>query len=259
MANCTTHSELISTLRELYTLLSSLGAAPAVYLPGPNTGTHPDGAINTASATAAGYAPETVQLMTALPYLTDASHEMFVQLLPSTYPITYLGENFDEGYFLGFRELLNDAEMLPTTLQLTRSEIYGTKPFDNPEGEDGYSHVASASPREVLSPIMDDYRKLRYLATPQGVDYSDALFANSGGVRPDGWRPDEQQKWEAAYAVWEATQKLRDLYLECGWDVDAVEQRGFSLDEFLARREMYWRDVVEPLIEAERDCWATEP
>ncbi len=126
MANGTTHRELISTLYELYTLLSSLGAVPAVYLPDPKTGTHPDGAINTASATAAGYAPGTVQLMTALPYLTDASHEMFVQLLPSTYPITYLGETFDEGYFLGFRELLNDAEMLPTALQLTRSEIYGT-------------------------------------------------------------------------------------------------------------------------------------
>ncbi|KAI1421367.1 hypothetical protein F5Y12DRAFT_790072 [Xylaria sp. FL1777] len=225
--SATNHSEIISVLWEFYTLLSSLAAVPAIYLPDANTGIHPDDGINTVSATTAGYAPETIQLMTALPYLADEEHETSIELLPSMFPITcHL-----------------------TAIQLTYNAIYGTvfiydtatklltpwKPFENPDDEDGYSHVAGASPREVLSPIIDDYHNFRHLATPQGFNYAYGLFANSGGVKPDGWRPDEQQKWEAAYAVWEATQKLRDLYLECGWDVDAVEQTGFNLEEFLAR------------------------
>ncbi|KAI1428294.1 hypothetical protein F5Y12DRAFT_732989 [Xylaria sp. FL1777] len=263
----TTHGELISVLLELYTLLTGLGAVPAenLYLPDPNTGTHPTGALNTAAAAAAGFAPEAVQLMNALPYLTADRHEMYVELLGSTYPVTYLGEDLDEGYFLGSRELLNDVEMTPTAVQLTWSEIYGTVfiydtatklltpwvPFESPDEVDDYSHLAGASPREVLSPIIDNYRKLRYLASPMGVDWADRLYAGSGGVRPDGWGAHEQGMWEASYAVWEATMKLRDLYLECGWDVDAVEQRSFSLDEFLARRDVYWKDVVEPLLEAQ--------
>ena len=41
--------------------------------------------------------------------------------------------------------------------------------------------------------------------------------------------------WETSYADWEATQELREIYLECGWDVDAVERSRFSLDDFFAR------------------------
>ncbi|KAI0424815.1 hypothetical protein F5Y09DRAFT_323377 [Xylaria sp. FL1042] len=237
-----------------------------------NTGTHPDGAVNTEAATAAGYTPETVQLMAALPYLTLSEHEMSLQLLPSTYPVTYLGKDLNEGYFRSYRELLNDAEMPPTALQLTWSELYGVvfiydtpakllrpwKPFDNPDEEDGYSHVAGASPREVLSPLINDYRKLRHLVTPGGPDFSGGLFADSGGMRPNGWREDEQKKWDTAYAVWQATQKLRDIYLECGWDVDATEQRDFNLEEYLARRDVYWRDVVEPPTEAEQNARSAE-
>ncbi|KAI4865393.1 hypothetical protein F4820DRAFT_420308 [Hypoxylon rubiginosum] len=269
MADNTHHSDLINVLREFYTLLSGLGAIPAekIQLPDPDKGVHPDGAIDTDAASAAGFAPGTVRLMRALPYLAVDRHEMFFELLPSTFPITYVGADVDEGYFRDLRELLHDAEMPPTAMRLTRSEIYGTefiydaatklmtpwKSTDNPDEVDDYSHVAGASPREVLLPVIESYRKLRYLATPRGVDFSPALYADSGGQPPRGWSADERRRWEASYAVWEATQKLRDFYLECGWDVDAVEQGGFRLGEFLAKRETYWREVVEPLLRAEEE------
>lgn len=40
-----------------------------------------------------------------------------------------------------------------------------------------------------------------------------------------------------------------DLYLECGWDVGAVEQVSFRREEFIAEREKYWKEIVEPLEE----------
>lgn len=311
MADNTHHGELIDVLRELYTLLSRLGAIPfeMIQLPDPTTGVHPEGSINTEAADAAGYAPETIRLMTMLPYLAvDHRHEMFFELLPSTFPITYIGADLDEGHFRDRRELLNDAEMPPSAMRLTRSEIYGTefiydtatsrlpilsiefivfryyllissllpflcdllaqlltctyaelmvawKPIDNPDEADDYSHVAGASPREVLSPVIEDYRRLKYLATPRGFDFSPAQYADSGGTPPRGWSADEQRRWKASYAVWEATQKLRDFYLEYGWDVGGdVEQRDFRFNEFLAKREVYVRDVLGPLILAEEEA-----
>ncbi|KAH9986362.1 hypothetical protein F4779DRAFT_611843 [Xylariaceae sp. FL0662B] len=269
MAGNTHHSELINVLREFHTLLSSLGAIPAekIQLPDPDTGVQPDGAIDAEAAHAAGYAPETIGLMNALPYLAVDRHEMFFELLLSTFPITYIGADADEGYFRDLRGLLNNAEMPPTAMRLTRSEIYGTefiydtatklmtpwKPIHNPDEVDDYSHVAGASSREVLSPVIESYRKLRYLATSRGLDFSPAEYADSGGAPPQGWSADERQRWEASCAVWEATQKLRDFYLECGWDVDAAEQRDFRLDEFLAKRETHWREVLELLMRAEEE------
>ncbi|KAI0869350.1 hypothetical protein GGS24DRAFT_479015 [Hypoxylon argillaceum] len=82
MVNTSPDSEFISTLRELHNLFSSLGAVPAVYPPDSSTGIHPNGAINTVAATAAGYAPGTVQPMTALPYLTaERSTERYLSTI----------------------------------------------------------------------------------------------------------------------------------------------------------------------------------
>ncbi|KAI0903115.1 hypothetical protein F4823DRAFT_636713 [Ustulina deusta] len=241
MASITTsHSELINTLRELYMLLVHLGAISAdrLRLPDPNTGTHRDSAINVAAALVAGHSPETVKVLAVLPYLDVEDHEMFLQLLPSTFPISYLGANLDEGYFRGRRELLNGAGMAPTAIRLTRSEIYGIefiydtavklvkawKPINHPDGVDDYSHVISS------------YRELHYLASPLDIDFSPAIHANSGTT------------------VWNATQKLRDMYLECGWDNHPVDQSRFRLGQFITRRDTYRTNVVKPLIRAEEEA-----
>ncbi|XXG99370.1 hypothetical protein Hte_005707 [Hypoxylon texense] len=76
-----------------------------VILPDPTTGVHPDGAISTAAASAAGFAPPTVRVMNALPYRAADGHEVFFELLLSTFPITYIG--VDLGLGLGSMDYLN--------------------------------------------------------------------------------------------------------------------------------------------------------
>ncbi|KAI1115463.1 hypothetical protein F5Y14DRAFT_450034 [Nemania sp. NC0429] len=268
MTDNTDHGEFIAVLREFYTLLSRLGVVPfeMLQLPDPNTGVHPEGAINTEAASAGGFAPETVRLMTMLPYLAVGQHDWSLQLLPSTHPITYLGADLEEGDFRSQRELLHDVEMPPSAIRLTWSDNYGTEfiydtatklmvawePFQNPDEVYDYAHVAGASPREVLAPVIEDYKRLRHIAIPDRVEFSSSFFADSGGVPPREWSAREQRSWKRAYDIWEAMQKLRDFYLECGWDMDGdVDQKDFRLDEFLAKREAYMRDVLGPLIEAE--------
>lgn len=119
------HGELISALNELYTLLVSLAAVPddiLLRLPSPDTGVYAPGAINTTAAIAAGYDADTVALMCALPYLDLDTHDYSVELLPSTFPVSYLAPDLDEGTFEWLREMLNDEAMPATALRLTWSE-----------------------------------------------------------------------------------------------------------------------------------------
>lgn len=270
------HIELITTLGELYTLFVDLGmiSAERLRLPDPNTGTHLNPAINKAAALDAGYSPETVEVLSALPYLDVGRHE-FMEILPSTYPITYLGDNRDEGYFRGRHGFWNDEEMEPTAIRLTSSAVYGTEfiydtetklvrvweTFNNPDDVEGYGHVEAVAPREGFAPMIAKYRELHYLATPNGVefestvDFGTGLYAGSKGVPPADWSAGEQHHWRASYEVWKATRRLKDFYLECGWDTQAAKQDRFRLDEFIARRDAHWSDVVEPLISAAQAAW----
>lgn len=122
------HAEFLETIDEFYSLLATLGAIQPsqVLRPDPSTGRHADGAVHTEAAVAAGYDPETVEVMRSIPYVTESDHDMFLQLVSSTYPVTYLGADLDEGYFRDKREMLHDAEMPPTALRLTWNEVYGT-------------------------------------------------------------------------------------------------------------------------------------
>lgn len=140
------HAELIDALTELYTLLDTLGAVPpAISDSNPNSGSdpdsappnvnvclppHPAGSINAEAAAAAGFAPEAVSLMSALPFLAGDhayNHGSGCELMPSTYALSYLGEDLDEGDFEWRRELLSDALMPPTALKLTKSDVYGVE------------------------------------------------------------------------------------------------------------------------------------
>lgn len=127
------HAELIDSLQELYVLLATLGAFPAL---GDDAGDpvqlppHAPGSINAAAAAEAGYAPAAVELMRALPYLAAAADDYGnFEVLPSTKPITYLGGDLDEGDFEWRREMMagSDEMMPPTALRLTRINIYGVE------------------------------------------------------------------------------------------------------------------------------------
>lgn len=130
------HAELVDALTELYTLLDTLGALPAVN-PDSNDDDvnvclppHPAGSLNVAAAAAAGYSAGAVALMSALPFLADEhayKHGSGYQLMPSTYCVSYLGEDVDEGEFEWRREMLDDHLMPPTALKLTQSDVYGVE------------------------------------------------------------------------------------------------------------------------------------
>lgn len=121
------------------------------------------------------------------------------------------------------------------------------KPIDNPDEVNDYFHVPAEPPHNVLGPIIDKYRNLHYLGTPAGIDHNHALFSESDGHPPVDWGETDRRRWRSQYDVWAAVRKLKEVYLECGWDVNALEQTRFRRDEFLERRATYWEQVVEPL------------
>ena len=55
------------------------------------------------------------------------------------------------------------------------------------------------------------------------------------------------QRREHERRLWAARRELKDVYLECGWDVEAKEQTTFRRGEFLEKRREYLRDAVGPL------------
>lgn len=136
------HAELIDALTELYTLLDTLGALPGPDSPSPSPSPspnananvclppHPAGSINAEAAAAAGFAAEAISLMSALPFLADEhayNHGSGCQLMPSTYAVSYLGEDMDEGGFEARRGMLYDNLMPSTALKLTQSDVYGVE------------------------------------------------------------------------------------------------------------------------------------
>lgn len=295
-----THAELVDALTEFYTLLDTLGG---FLFPDPSSATnapatadapvqqqqqqqhvllppHPPGSINTDAALEAGFAPEAVALLSALPYLADDNQDF--DLLPSTHPLSYLGADMDRIGFEGLREMLYDQLLPPTTIKLTGSSVYGVEwlydvrtrllapyeSFENGLPEDADSNdytrvVTPLPPRQVIGELIEHYRRLDYLFTPRWgrgeVDFSSSLFSEAeldpvtGEAQPpEGWtQPGEAEKFRAMYAVWRATRGIKDIYLECHWDTEAREQPDFRRDEFLRKRAVYWANVVEPLIEVE--------
>ncbi|KAI1736295.1 hypothetical protein F4680DRAFT_469209 [Xylaria scruposa] len=179
-------------------------------------------------------------------------------VLPHTLLITYLGADLDKKWFRRRRMLSTGAEMVPSAIRLTRSNIYGvefiydtatklvTKLTNDPAA--GWPKVTGMTPRDSLAPLIRDYRELRYLATPSHVDFSPAIYANSGGTPPHWMDELDRRVWQNKYNVWKATQKLRDMYLEHGWDIRARNQVNFRRGDFSDERDDYMKDVILPLL-----------
>jgi len=129
------HSELITVLTELYTLFDDLAAIEPniLRLPPSDTSVHPASLFDADGATAAGFTPEAVLVISALPYLHDGDSSMgddTIEMLGSTYPLNYLGLN--EGGFELARDLPNDVcgdgdekVILPSAFRLTWQHAYG--------------------------------------------------------------------------------------------------------------------------------------
>lgn len=79
------------------------------------------------------------------------------------------------------------------------------------------------------------------------MEFNDDLFLECGRTAPEDWENRAKVQFQAGYDVWQAKRELADIYLECGWDVNADEQSGFQRAKFVIKREDYRRNVVEPL------------
>jgi hypothetical protein len=112
------HSELFSTLAELWTLLDTLAAIPPdmVALPPTDTGIHPPSAFNADSARAGGFTEEAVTVQVSLPYMIYP-----LEIQPSTCPRCFLHAGFDERDFEETREMIDDEPIAGSMIVLTES------------------------------------------------------------------------------------------------------------------------------------------
>lgn len=122
--------------------------------------------------------------------------------------------------------------------------------FDEPVDISGYAHLPARLPSEVLSSWIQPYRSLEKLITP-----SQTLWDKWFLTEPDP--PSHYSESEGIYvqcrreldiALW----KIKDMYLECGWDITSKEQETFDKDAFITMRQAYMEDVIAPL-EAQHD------
>ena len=112
------HSELYSTLSELWTLLDTLAAVPPniVTLPPADTGTHPPTEFNADSARAGGFTEEAIAVLASLPYL-----QYPLEIQPSTSPRCFLGADLDGRDFEETREMIEDDPIAGSAIVLTES------------------------------------------------------------------------------------------------------------------------------------------
>jgi hypothetical protein len=126
-----THSDLIAVMAELWTLLDTLAiikSGASLQLPPSDTGVHPASTFSIDAALAAGFTPEAVTVMSALPYLHDSQPEWgqrAVDFGGSTFPLSYL--HFEEDDFDHMREIYDGAEEMlrPSDFRLMWQNIYG--------------------------------------------------------------------------------------------------------------------------------------
>jgi hypothetical protein len=125
------HSELIAVMTDLWELLDALAIVKpgaAMRRPPSDTGIHRANCFNANAALEAGFSPEAVTVMSALPYLHDSQPDMgqrAVEICGSTFPLSYL--DFDEEQFGDQREIFADSEnlILPSAFRLTWQDVNG--------------------------------------------------------------------------------------------------------------------------------------
>ena len=115
------------------------------------------------------------------------------------------------------------------------------------------AYVPSMSPREALQPLINKFRALDYINRPPWASTEHELVYEESAFPPPE-RADfrDESGFESQVRARDeflAKRHLKDLYLECGWDVNAVEQTAFRRDEFLEKREQYLNTIYKDRLE----------
>lgn len=120
------------------------------------------------------------------------------------------------------------------------------------------AHYPAKPPSEAFRPLIEHYRKLDYIGIPWDnfgrVEHryeTNSSYSPHGREGPPDWQRHTSQNvrrvHRAGYDIWAAIRKIKGIYIDCGWNVDAVEQSQFRREEFIERRARHWTEVVEPL------------
>lgn len=122
--------------------------------------------------------------------------------------------------------------------------------FGEPVELSGYAHLPARLPSEVLASWIQPYRSLEKLITPSQTLW-DKWFLTEFEP-PSHYSEIEgvyfQCRRELEIALW----KIKDMYLECAWDITSREQEMFDRNAFIKTRQEYMNNVIEPL-EAQHD------
>lgn len=119
------------------------------------------------------------------------------------------------------------------------------KSFDEPAEVKGYAHLPGRMPFEVLAFWIEPYRLLDVLITPMYTLWDQRYLTE---VEPPSHCSQRERvifhnTRELEIVLW----KIKDMYLECGWNVASKEQNFFDRIEFIKLREEYMAHVIEPL------------
>lgn len=114
------------------------------------------------------------------------------------------------------------------------------------------------SPREALQPLLNKFRSLDYINRPPwaGTDHESVYeeWAFPPPVRTDIRDDHAFENQVRARDKFLAKRQLKDLYLECGWDVNAILQPEFRRDEFLEKRRRHLDTIYVHLLEESERC-----
>ncbi|CAM1511380.1 Fc.00g088930.m01.CDS01 [Cosmosporella sp. VM-42] len=266
------HANLIQALTEFYSVFVQLAYVEPSFLTFPNSSIAAE-YFNAAAALEAGFLPEVVELVPQLPFLHVDNREGALEIMPSTDPVTYLGKDFNgeifrAGEFENLRLLdlegMEDVYIPSHSFRLSRQNIYGVTliyntetrrmtewvSFENDDDEYGYDQVPAKLPTEVLGPWTERYRKIEILSWPEGdgwikgVDFYPDMYYTS-----DDWSDQDRIDFRAEVDLKKARSRLRDFYIQCGWDVKSKIQESFDRQRFVEMRESYFKEVILPLEE----------
>lgn len=118
--------------------------------------------------------------------------------------------------------------------------VYPWTPQDEPEDVE-YDDVPAKSPREAFQPLIDKFRKLQYISRPsngKGGEYQ--LVVDEWDVFiPDNTPCRARELTEELHRNWQHSRGLEQIYIQCGWRPDQVDQSAFRREEFIEKRTCY--------------------
>lgn len=123
--------------------------------------------------------------------------------------------------------------------------IINDPPVDDDERDPSvnYSHasVESKPPREALQPVINRFRSLQYVNRPPWSGTDDELLVEESHYSPAGVENSKTLRTptEGDRKRLFLRRRLQNLYLQCGWDIDAIEQPTFRRGEFLEKRRVF--------------------